>query len=125
MNSSTITHQDQFSILLSGTGWKIIAQREHEQYGDGLLSGHLAQYSWNLIDRMVKPITTLDRFFEILEHERELFLETNRNDSRLIFRKVLLTKRKTNPRKIYKIEIGGGIECVATIFQPIRKYIKK
>lgn len=124
MNASAITHQSQFSILQSGTGWKIIARQDHPQYSGSTLSGHLARYAWGLIDRMVKPLT-LDRFFEILEHEREMFLETNRRDSQLIFRKVLLTKRKTNPRKLYKIEIGGQMECVAAIFPPVRKYLKK
>jgi len=79
------------------------------------LASHLVNYAWKLIERMVKPLS-LDRFFELLEEQSAVYMETNRVDSRYILKKVLLTKRKTYHLPLYKIEIGSDIECLAAIF---------
>ena len=112
---TTIAH---FHRLQNASGWVVLAQLDNSYIADrNTLSGHLVRYSWDLVNRMVKPIT-LDRFYEILQEQSAIYLETGRIDSKYILRKVMLTKRKTYPYPLWKIEIGSESECLAAIFPP-------
>ena len=116
--TSTRTQIGQFHRLRNYQGWVMLAQLDHEYLSERkTLASHLVTYSWELIDRMVKPMT-FDRFFELLEEQSAVFLETNRIDSRYILKKCRLTKRKTYPFPLYKIEIGSSAENLAVIFPP-------
>lgn len=110
----TIT--ENFHRLENHSHYVILAWLDNEYIKDrNTLAGYLIKYAWDLIDRMIKPLT-LDRFYELLEEQTAVYLETNRVDSRYILKKVLLTKRKTYPFPLYKIEIGSSIETLAAIF---------
>lgn len=114
--TSTRTVIGQFHRLQNYTGWVMLAQLEHPYLSERkTLASHLITYSWELIDRMVKPLT-FARFYELLEEQSSVFLETNRIDSRYILKKSILTKRKTYPFPLYKIEIGSRDENLAVIF---------
>ena len=105
-----------FHRLENHSHYVILAWLDNEYIKDrNTLAGHLIDYSWKLIERMIKP-PTLDRFYELLEEQSAVYIETNRVDSRYILKKVLLTKRKTYPYPLYKIEIGSSIETLAAIF---------
>ena len=105
-----------FSRLQNPSNYVMIAWLDNTYVKDrNTLAGYLIDYSWKLIERMVKPIS-LDRFYELLEEQSAIFMETNRIDSKYILKKVLLTKRKLYPYPMYKIEIGSSIETLAAIF---------
>ena len=115
---SVRTQIGQFHRLRNYQGWIILAQLEHPYLQErNTLASHLIQYSWDLVDRMVKPMT-FARFFELLEEQSAVFLETNRIDSKYILKKCRLSKRKTYPFPLYKIEIGSAAENLAVIFPP-------
>lgn len=114
--TTTLTRINQFSRLQHFTGWVMLAQLEHTDVAERkTLAGHLIKYSWELLERMNKPLTT-DRFYELLEDQMAIYLETNRIDSRYMLKKVRLSKRKTYPYPLWKIEIGSAVENLAVIF---------
>lgn len=123
--TSTRTVIGQFSRLQNFQGWVMLAQLKHPYLtGRNTLAGHLIQYSWDLINRLNKPMT-FDRFYELLEEQSAVFLETNRIDSRYILKKCRLSKRKTYPYPLYKIEIGSKEENLAVIFPPQGEVYKR
>lgn len=116
--TSTLTKIGNFHRLENFQKWIILAQLDHPYLKERKsLAGHLISYSWDLIDRLNKPMT-LDRFYELLQEQSAVFLETNRIDSRYILKKVRLSKRKTYPFPLWKIEIGSAAENLAVIFPP-------
>ena len=120
-----ITQIAQFRRIQNYMGWRMLSQASTSyEAGMATLANHLAQYAWNLIENMEKKIT-LDRFYELLQDQEAVFLETHRSDARYILKKVLLTKRKTYPYPMYKIEIGSSIETLAAIFPPSNLLYKK
>lgn len=111
-----ITQIDNFHRIENHSHYVMLAQLDNTYLTDrNTLAGHLINYAWKLIERMVKPLS-LDRFYELLEEQSAIFMETNRIDSKYILKKVLLTKRKLYPYPMYKIEIGSSIETLAAIF---------
>jgi len=111
-----VTQIDNFRRIENHSHWVMLAQLDNAYLTERkTLASHLIHYAWDLVSRMVKPVT-LDRFFELLEEQSAIFLETNRIDSKYILKKVLLTKRKTYNLPLYKIEIGSSIETLAAIF---------
>jgi len=111
-----ITKIDNFDRIENGSHYVMLAWRDNPYLSErNTLAGHLINYAWDLCERMVKPLS-LDRFFELLEEQSAIFMETNRIDSKYILKKVLLTKRKTYNLPLYKIEIGSSIETLAAIF---------
>lgn len=115
---SVRTQIGNFHRLENYQHWIILAQLEHPYLQErNTLANHLIQYSWDLVDRMVKPMT-FARFFELLEEQSAVFLETNRIDSKYILKKCRLSKRKTYPFPLYKIEIGSAAENLCVIFPP-------
>ena len=120
-----ITQIDQFSRIQNFMGWRMLSKSDNcSEAGMTTLANHLSQYAWNLISNMEKKIS-LNRFFELLQDQRSVFLETHRSDAKYILKKVLLTKRKTYPYSMYKIEIGSAIESMAAIFPPSNMLYKK
>ena len=119
------TVHNQFHRLENHSGWRILAQLDNEYIKDrNALAGYLTDYAWKLITRMVKPIS-FDRFYELLEEQVSVYMETNRVDSKYILKKVMLTKRKTYPFPLYKIEIGSSIETLCAIFPPCNEAYKR
>ena len=107
-STTSLTQIDRFSRLQNSSGYVIIAQLDSAYLTDSnTLAGHLINFAWKLIERMAKKIT-INRFFELLEEQAEVYLETGRHDSKLILKKTMLTKRKTYPYPLWKIEIGAG-----------------
>ena len=115
---SVRTQIGDFHRLENYQHWIILAQLDHEYLSERkTLASHLISYSWELIDRMTKPMT-FARFYELLEEQSAVFLETNRIDSKYILKKCRLSKRKTYPFPLYKIEIGSAAENLCVIFPP-------
>ena len=111
-----VTQIDNFRRIENHSHYVILAQLDNAYLTERkTLASHLINYAWDLVSRMVKPVT-LDRFFELLEEQSAIYMETNRIDSKYILKKVLLTKRKTYNLPLYKIEIGSSIETIAAIF---------
>lgn len=127
MKNPTIKSQiGAYDRLEGRTRWRILKSSDHPYIRSSTLAGHLILYAWNLIERMEKPLT-FDRFYELLEQQAEDFLETSRSDAVYNMRKIAMTKRKTYPHIMYKIEIGSSqFDSLATIFAPsILQYSKK
>ena len=124
-STSTITIIGNFHRLQNGFGWVILAQLDSCYLRDhNSLAGHLIGFAWKLMERMVKKIT-IHRVYELLEEQTAVYLETGRRDSKLILKKTMLTKRKTYPYPLWKIEIGSDVECLAAIFPPQGEVYKR
>lgn len=107
-------------------GWRILKIADHRFIKHSNAAGHLVLYAWELIERMDK-VMGIDRFFEILEDQASIFMETAREDSLYCIRRVKLDKRKTYDRVMEKIEISGRNGMVlGAIFPPsILKFSRK
>ena len=115
------TQEGHYSRLENHLGWRVVAKLDHKYAAVTCISGWLTQYAWNMVTQM-KTTMTVERMYDLLEHERNVYLETNRRDSKCILKLVKLSKRRTYDRDLYAIHIGASAnECICAVFEPSRK----